>query len=477
LVDCSLKCPVVAHWGCLASTQRDEMLRAALQRERAAWEAKRAAAGEDADSDDAEPPKKRATLEVSQTTDFVCGSCTKGGVCTGCMEPVNSPETASLVLAPAVPAPSAAPPPADGDADVEMEDQTAGAAPRELLFRCSTCKRPAHYAHLADGPDVPEDDVVAKALYYQHTAAWQCGDCFSYVYSLDKILAWRAYPPGAVEPPRADDEPPDFKAALPREYLVKWEGRSFRRVQWVPHMWLLATSKAKLKNFLAGGSKVKLLEEPEPEEVPADGDGDAVMAPGSPSVSRRMKPVSWSDPLPDAERRIPRAWKTVDRVLDVQLFVPQFKPKAKKGKKNSRVDSDEEEEEDEESERQRQAAYEEGEQPDSEYVEGVKDWQKRNKETLDEEHADQVIWAFLKWDDLGYEEGGWLSGHFRKCKGAELSTPISHLGCTAAARRTWVRCVRARVCALFSGPPSTQTIWPIAEAADAWRVHEAPHAR
>ena len=123
----------------------------------------------------------------------------------------------------------------------------------ELLFRCFTCKRLSHYAELP--PKIEDDDeVVEIAASYQKN--WLCMDCSSYIYSLDKILAWRPYPATVVEedPGRAD-----YKSHLPREYLVKWEERGYRRTTWVPHMWLLSTSPGKLKNFVAGGSKVELL--------------------------------------------------------------------------------------------------------------------------------------------------------------------------------------------------------------------------
>lgn len=172
-------------------------------------------------------------------------------------------------------------------------------------------------------------------------------------------------------------------------------------------MWLLATNRAKLKNFTTGGTKVKLLEEPEPDASDDHPVNSGIM--NSPDEGPSMKPVTWSDPLVDAERRIPSAWKTVDRVLDAYLFLPRNKWKAgksiKKGKTKIRVESDDDASEDSESERQRADAYDNGEQPGDDYLQTVQDWERRMKQELTVEHADQVIWAFFKWDDLGYEEG------------------------------------------------------------------------
>ena len=172
-------------------------------------------------------------------------------------------------------------------------------------------------------------------------------------------------------------------------------------------MWLLATNRAKLKNFTTGGAKVKLLGEPE-----SDASNDHPVNGGivnSPEEGPNMKPVTWSDPLVDAERRIPSAWKTVDRVLDAFMFLPRNKRKAgkggKKGKTKIRVESDDDASEDSESERQRADAYDNGEQPGDDYLQTVQAWEQRTKQQLTVENADQVIWAFFKWDDLGYEEG------------------------------------------------------------------------
>jgi len=67
----SLKCPVAAHWKCLASTQRDEILKATLQRDREEWLKQHE--GEDVDVIK-DGPRKRPTLAYDQTTEFICGS-------------------------------------------------------------------------------------------------------------------------------------------------------------------------------------------------------------------------------------------------------------------------------------------------------------------------------------------------------------------------------------------------------------------
>lgn len=348
----------------------------------------------------------------------------------GCME---------TVLKPLEDAPALVTVPKDGE-DANMVDASqkpsegetsTNTPPRELLYRCLTCKRLAHYAHLRRPKSLLDADLPEVAEHYQLDTAWLCPDCTSYRYPLDKIIAWRPYPPNATEPQRPKDEPPPYKERLPREYLVKWQDRSYRRLSWVPHMWLVSTNPMKLKNFLSGGTKVKLLDEPvDDEEKKEDGIGDVVfdIAAGTGAGESRassVKPGTGtatpklpSDALPDAEKWIPPAWKTVDRVLDVVLWAPR-KSKADKKKqkeKNRRkqlvVTDDDEAEEDVESEEMKElkrVISEEGELPSLESTETAEEWEERTGQTISMAEIKRVVWAFIKWDDLGYDEGKFLA--------------------------------------------------------------------
>ncbi|KAF8846211.1 hypothetical protein BDN67DRAFT_918420 [Paxillus ammoniavirescens] len=429
-----LKCPVAAHWGCLARTQRDEITRAARARDKDEWKAKQGMGAEANDS----PPGElldRKELSIEQTTEFICGACMKGGTCLGCLEVAVEPDASIknkqlLVGAPPEPVKVDGPSirPLDAPTDVEMadgnrpiEEDTSSKPPRELLFRCFSCKRLAHYEHLPN-PDNGAWEDADLADYYQTATGWRCADCASYVYPLDKILAWRPYPPNAIEPQSSD--PPDPKSALPRQYLVKWSDRSYRRTQWVPHMWLVSTNVSKLKNFLTVGSKIPLLDEPVLDEKAMDVDkisGASEQpiafepnADATPDVDILAKPKALSlGPLQDAERRIPPAWKTIDRILDVRFRQTPSKSKSQtrgKGtKKNAIVIDGDEEDLPLELQQQLERAYTEGEQPDESLMEEVDEWLTRTKEDLSIKHIDQVVWAFIKWEDLGYEEATWDS--------------------------------------------------------------------
>ncbi|KAJ3512355.1 hypothetical protein NLJ89_g3566 [Agrocybe chaxingu] len=401
-----LKCPVVAHWKCLANTQREEVLKAVRERDRKGWERK---------GSEGQPPRKRSELDINQATEFVCGSCMKGGICMGCMEIALEPDPSHTKMNEAVT--STVEDVVMIDGTPEAQDGAAVGLARELLFRCFACKRLAHYAHLPKPLGFEESSTPDVADHYQTSKSWLCANCSSYKYGLDKIIAWRPYPANAVETPLQLGELPNYKAHLPREYLVKWAGRSYRRTEWVPHMWLLSTNTAKLKNFISAGTKVELLKDPLNE----DDNAMEVDAPGGPlkalfdskpaSRASSLKPDAINSaiaPLPDAERRIPPAWKTVDRVLDVLLWRRGSKKSAgkKKLKRPIALSSDDDDNDDEEEMKEvASVVFEKGQQPPDSFTETVDEWEIHDD--LEKKDANRVVWAFFKWNELGYEEATW----------------------------------------------------------------------
>ncbi|KAG1846831.1 SNF2 family N-terminal domain-containing protein [Suillus subluteus] len=425
-----LKCPVAVHWRCLAKTQKDEITRAAHARDKEEWKSQQLDGHEPPDS---ELPNRKE-LGIMQTTEFICANCMKGGICMGCKE-IALEADSSITKQSAAPPAVSEPRPAGLTRDVEMVDATqtssnaadslSGPA-RELVYRCFTCKRLAHYRHLpipdTFEPDDPASvDDIKLASFYQFETGWRCADCFSYEYTVDKILAWRPYPANAIEPRYSSTNFPDPKSMLPREYLVKWNERSYRRTQWVPHMWLASTTYTKLKNFIATGPKVELLDNPAAEQnamqvdssakgIPAQPVSFEVNASQTPEVEAKPKSVSSLSPLPDAERYIPPAWKTTDRVLDVLFWTVNRSGRRKKGKRSSVVESDGELELPLELQDQLVKAQLKGEQPSDDCMENVDDFLRTvDKSELNIKDIKYVAWAFIKWDDLGYNEATWDS--------------------------------------------------------------------
>jgi chromodomain-helicase-DNA-binding protein 4 len=472
----SLKCCVAAHWGCLARSQHDEIIKAAREKDKESE-----AAGL--------KPLKRETLEAYDTTEFICGACMKDGICMYChqvavtsepptqkkaggeekeqgqeklstqkilhvsakevpvtdMQSRKTPPTIVVDLASLTkdaagssgPSPFIDPTPQEPSNNSSSRSSDA----LELLFRCKTCKRLAHYTHLPQPEPGANLTPAELAQYYQTENGWECSDCISYVHTLDTILAWRPYPADAVEPHAQSGYIPNPKMRLPREYLVKWLGKSYRRLQWVPHMWLAASYSTKLKNFLTSGPKIQLLDAPEeakggqaqgsltmtkPEKEPDPSFLIAMDNSRDPSAQPASEEEQGPSPaLPDAERRIPLAWCTIDRLLDVRLWDPAGPKRTHREKKaktrqsrrparRKRLDSDDEDdtemddEDDPRAEAELAAARELGEEPSQEYLETVDQWEQRTGDSFGIEHTELVIWGFIKWADLAYEEGGFI---------------------------------------------------------------------
>jgi len=366
--------------------QRSEIRKAALERDMEEFERKFPLNPDGTRPEGARKPSRRAELGSYETTEFICIHCMKGGSCIGCGKVALEPDPRLRSHDNK-----------KGDEDVAMEEtqpRQEPEIPKELFFRCITCKRLSHYEHLPppDHSDGSEWDAASLAKHYSDD--WLCGDCASFTYKVEKIIAWRPSPEGAAQP----DEPPNYKDALPREYLIKWKDRSYRRVTWVPHMWILATHGQMLHRFTLGtGPKVTLMERPVLEEaqvvepIAAVGDtrdsappvtfGDVIEDAPLPSTS-----LGPAEAIPDAQLKIPPAWKTVDRVLDILLWRPM------KGG------------DDEVMEHQRKIAFELGEQPSDEYVTSLDSWERKNREDITEENIHHVAYAFFKWNDLGYED-------------------------------------------------------------------------
>lgn len=202
----------------------------------------------------------------------------------------------------------------------------------------------AHYGCLEN-----DDPRLTFEQHAQSYADWAiCHDCYNYNVPLDAILAWAEADPlpgDDKDDIEADDEiveqvvgerkidqktkkvvlipsAKDLRAnakvrlsisahscrshlRLILQYLVKWKDMSYRHLDWVPHAFLAAAYPAKLSNFLQRGSTVSF--EPAKDDDPEDAD------PTDEGDKDDESPL----PDPNALERIPKTWRTVDRVLNV----------------------------------------------------------------------------------------------------------------------------------------------------------------
>ena len=54
-------------------------------------------------------------------------------------------------------------------------------------------------------------------------------------------------------------------------------------------------------------------------------------------------------------------------------------------------------------------AFELGIEPSGDFDEGINEFEKRTGRKLQDNDADKIVWAFIKWDDLPYDEATWDS--------------------------------------------------------------------
>lgn len=190
---------------------------------------------------------------------------------------------------------------------------------KDLLFRCTQCRRTAHYSCI---PDPHPADL------WQYSWDWHCNDCKTWG-PIDAVLAWqpldwneskadkdgtpapsspkRVAPSSPGKQPTLATEIPDHKAPWWNAgYLVKFKETSFRKATWVPHSWLFSAYKQRLRNFLVDGPLIDIT----PDNATRDGEDDV--------AEDHLENFSLQ-PTPNAFELIPKEWLTPDRVLDVRL--------------------------------------------------------------------------------------------------------------------------------------------------------------
>ena len=317
---CSL-CTVSFHWGCLSVPFRDAIVNH-INCERAShhrW----------AVNDGTPGPKPIERIEMDEVLDsFACPDCVSARwTCMVCLADTKGKRV----------------PEGDGG-PTGQEVAQAPSPPARIdsprLFRCMRCFRCSHYECLIKDSYDQTTEEKASAIQANN---WLCPDCQKWP-AIDQILAWRPLDRSTWDESKRVAYPAhSVKENLKREYLVKFQDKSYRETVWVPHNWLSIVAQALLRFFLRYGARVEL----EPAEVVESARSltkaakrrAAVLALGSAGVpaldaadeEEAVKPRKPSDevgeanmgppmPEPDAKGRIPRPWRTPDRILSVKFF-------------------------------------------------------------------------------------------------------------------------------------------------------------
>ncbi|KAL8694025.1 MAG: hypothetical protein Q9218_001263 [Villophora microphyllina] len=131
-----------------------------------------------------------------------------------------------------------------------------------VLFRCTGCFRGFHFNHLpskepdAIEVDISEEDLAKKRFEdYCRYGTWTCQSCTTAPAKVDSLIAWRPsdqdkYKPGTATHMVKEDN---------KEYLVRWEKRSYLKSTWMPGPWVWGITKHSMRQAFANRENGKNL--------------------------------------------------------------------------------------------------------------------------------------------------------------------------------------------------------------------------
>jgi hypothetical protein len=136
------------------------------------------------------------------------------------------------------------------DPITEVRDELINNA-ANVLFRCRMCDRGWHLEHLpaeSDTSTTPADlNELRDKRLNEYSPKWQCKECDNALAKVKGLTAWRpidraSYVAGTLANTVSEDD---------KEYLVKWENRSYFQCSWMPGAWVWSmTAGTMRKAFL-----------------------------------------------------------------------------------------------------------------------------------------------------------------------------------------------------------------------------------
>lgn len=116
-----------------------------------------------------------------------------------------------------------------------------------VLFRCVKCHRGWHTEHLPPTGRAASAAEDPNELFKDYAVDWKCNECTSAVKKIHRLVAWR--------PVNKDDAKPGILASQfdedNKEYLIKWEDRSYGHCVWKPGAWIFGLCPATMRHSFA----------------------------------------------------------------------------------------------------------------------------------------------------------------------------------------------------------------------------------
>ena len=139
-----------------------------------------------------------------------------------------------------------------------------------VLFRCVQCWRAFHFHHLVSKTDAmdisSDDDILAEERFREYCNDWSCKECTSAPAKISGLVAWRPVDLDAYVELDTTEVGEDAK-----EYLIKWENKSYFRAVWMPGAWTWGvTAPAMRKAFAKRNNGLNLPVKTTEDAIPED---------------------------------------------------------------------------------------------------------------------------------------------------------------------------------------------------------------
>ncbi|WXC43813.1 hypothetical protein QX201_003555 [Fusarium graminearum] len=114
-----------------------------------------------------------------------------------------------------------------------------------VLFRCVECRRGWHVEHLPGARSGTIGTDLKSERLKDHSVDWRCKECATSRHKIHRLVAWRParkdlakqVPRPTYDQVREDD----------KEYLVKWDSRSYAHCVWKSGAWVYGKAAAKMR--------------------------------------------------------------------------------------------------------------------------------------------------------------------------------------------------------------------------------------
>jgi hypothetical protein len=137
--------------------------------------------------------------------------------------------------------------------------------PSNVMFRCTACKRAWHYEHLPSTRMQSDISDKREQRLAEYSVDWKCEDCGTKADKPQTLVAWRPVNEKAENAVLGEvgfDE---------KEYLVKWQDRSYQHCSWMPGAWVFGvTPGAMQKAFSKKDAMESLLKRTTKDAIPEE---------------------------------------------------------------------------------------------------------------------------------------------------------------------------------------------------------------